>query len=60
MDVHVELERRLAKFKGAEASLTYPTGFMVNSGLIPQLVGEQDIIISDELNHGSIIDGVRL
>jgi len=56
----VELERRLAKFKGAEASLTYPTGFMVNSGLIPQLVGEQDIIISDELNHGSIIDGVRL
>ena len=60
MDVHVELERRLAKFKGAEASLTYPTGFMANSGLIPQLVGEQDIIISDELNHGSIIDGVRL
>jgi glycine C-acetyltransferase len=60
MDVHVELEKRLAKFKGAEASLTYPTGFMVNSGLIPQLVGEQDLIISDELNHGSIIDGVRL
>ncbi len=60
MDVHVELERRLAKFKSAEASLTYPTGFMANSGLIPQLVGEQDIIISDELNHGSIIDGVRL
>ena len=60
MDVHVELEERLAKFKGAEASLTYPTGFMVNSGLIPQLVGDGDIIISDELNHGSIIDGVRL
>ncbi|MCJ7731310.1 aminotransferase class I/II-fold pyridoxal phosphate-dependent enzyme, partial [Candidatus Bathyarchaeota archaeon] len=60
MDVHVELEKRLAKFKGAEASLTYPTGFMVNSGLIPQLVGEGDLIISDELNHGSIIDGVRL
>jgi len=60
MDVHMELERRLAKFKDAEASLTYPTGFMANSGLIPQLVGEQDIIISDELNHGSIIDGVRL
>jgi glycine C-acetyltransferase len=60
MDLHMELERRLARFKGAEASLTYPTGFMANSGLIPQLVGEQDIIISDELNHGSIIDGVRL
>ncbi len=60
MDVHVELEERLAKFKNAEASLTYPTGFMVNSGLIPQLVGEGDLIISDELNHGSIIDGVRL
>ena len=60
MDVHIELERRLARFKEAEASLTYPTGFMANSGLIPQLVGEQDLIISDELNHGSIIDGVRL
>ena len=60
MDIHVELEERLAKFKGAEASLTYPTGFMANSGLIPQLVGKEDIIISDALNHGSIIDGVRL
>jgi len=60
MDIHVELEERLAKFKRAEASLTYPTGFMVNSGLIPQLVGEGDLVLSDELNHGSIIDGVRL
>ena len=60
MDLHMELERRLAEFKGSEASLTYPTGFQANSGLIPQLVGEQDLIISDELNHGSIIDGVRL
>ena len=60
MDVHMELEERLAKFKKAEASLTYPTGFMANSGLIPQLVGKEDLIISDELNHGSIIDGVRL
>ncbi len=60
MDLHVELEMRLARFKGAEASLTYPTGFMVNSGLIPQLVGGEDLIVSDELNHGSIIDGVRL
>ncbi|MCW4049237.1 MAG: aminotransferase class I/II-fold pyridoxal phosphate-dependent enzyme [Candidatus Bathyarchaeota archaeon] len=60
MDLHMELEQRLAKFKRAEAALTYPTGFMANSGLIPQLVGKEDIIISDELNHGSIIDGVRL
>ncbi len=60
MDLHVELERRLARFKGAEASLVYQTGFAVNSGLIPQLVGEGDLVVSDELNHGSIIDGVRL
>jgi glycine C-acetyltransferase len=60
MDIHVELERRLAKFKRAEASLVYQTGFAANAGLIPQLVGKEDLIISDELNHGSIIDGVRL
>ena len=60
MDLHVELERRLANFKGAEASLVYQTGFAANAGLIPQLAGKGDIIISDELNHGSIIDGVRL
>ena len=60
MDLHIELEQRLARFKKSEASLTYPTGFMVNSGLIPQLVGKEDLIISDQLNHGSIIDGVRL
>jgi len=60
MDLHMELERRLARFKRAEASLTYPTGFMANSGLIPQLVDKGDLIVSDELNHGSIIDGVRL
>jgi len=60
MDIHMELERRLAKFKEAEASLVYQTGFAANAGLIPQLVGKGDLIISDELNHGSIIDGVRL
>jgi glycine C-acetyltransferase len=60
MDLHMELERRLARFKGAETSLTYPTGFMVNSGLIPQLAGKGDLIVSDELNHGSIINGIRL
>ena len=60
MDLHMELERRLARFKGAEASLVYQTGFAANAGLIPQLAGKEDVIVSDELNHGSIIDGVRL
>jgi glycine C-acetyltransferase len=60
MDLHMVLESRLAKFKGVEASLVYQTGFAANAGLIPQLVGKGDLIISDELNHGSIIDGVRL
>jgi glycine C-acetyltransferase len=60
MDLHLELETRLARFKGAEASLVYQSGFATNSGLIPQLVGDGDLVVSDELNHGSIIDGVRL
>lgn len=60
MDLHVELEKRLAKFKEAEASLVYQTGFAANAGLIPQLVDRGDLMVSDELNHGSIIDGVRL
>jgi glycine C-acetyltransferase len=60
MDIHIQLERRLAKFKNAEASLVYQTGFAANAGLIPQLAGKEDLMISDELNHGSIIDGVRL
>jgi glycine C-acetyltransferase len=60
MDLHIELEQRLARFKRADASLVYQTGFAANAGLIPQLAGEGDLIISDELNHGSIIDGVRL
>jgi glycine C-acetyltransferase len=60
LDLHLELERRLARFKGTPASLVYQTGFATNAGLIPQLVGKGDVIVSDELNHGSIIDGVRL
>jgi glycine C-acetyltransferase len=60
LDIHLELEKRLARFKGAPASLVYQTGFATNAGLIPQLVGKGDVIVSDELNHGSIIDGVRL
>jgi len=61
MDLHEVLEKKLAKFKGAEASLVYQSGYMTNAGLIPQLAPDrEDVIISDELNHGSIIDGVRL
>jgi len=60
MELHMEVEKRLAKFKRTESSLIYQTGFAANAGLIPQLAGKGDIIISDELNHGSIIDGVRL
>ena len=61
MDIHLEAEKKVAEFKGVEASLIYSAGYTVNVGLIPTLVtGPQDVIISDELNHGSIIDGVRL
>ncbi|MFQ5891287.1 MAG: glycine C-acetyltransferase [Candidatus Methanofastidiosia archaeon] len=60
MDIHLKVERALARFKETEAALVFQTGFAVNSGLIPQLAYKKDIIISDELNHGSIIDGVRL
>jgi glycine C-acetyltransferase len=61
MDIHEELEKRLAKFKEQEAVMITQSGYMANAGVIPQLAsGKQDVIISDELNHGSIIDGVRL
>ncbi|MBU1197940.1 aminotransferase class I/II-fold pyridoxal phosphate-dependent enzyme [Candidatus Micrarchaeota archaeon] len=60
MDLMLTLEEKLAKFKRSEAALVTQTGFAANAGLIPQLVGKGDLIISDELNHGSIIDGVRL
>jgi glycine C-acetyltransferase len=61
MDIHLEAEMKVAEFKGVEACLIYSAGYTANVGLIPTLVrGKQDVIISDELNHGSIIDGVRL
>lgn len=60
MKLHMDVEKKLASFKHTESSLIYQTGFAANAGLIPQLAGKGDIIISDELNHGSIIDGVRL
>src|SRR5437879_10125186 len=60
MDLHEELERRIALFKHREAALFYVSGFAGNAGLISQLAGEGDAVLTDELNHGSIIDGVRL
>jgi glycine C-acetyltransferase len=54
------LERRLARFKGVESAITFQSGFTANLGTIPALVGKDDAIFSDELNHASIIDGSRL
>jgi len=58
--VHRELEAALATFVGCEASLTYVSCWNANEGLCPTLLGEQDIVISDQLNHASIIDAIRL
>lgn len=60
MALHLELERRLAAFKGVEAAITFQSGFCANLATIPALVGKEDVIFSDELNHASIIDGSRL
>lgn len=60
MDIHLELERRLATFKGVEAAITFQSGFCANLAVIPALVNKEDMIFSDELNHASIIDGSRL
>jgi glycine C-acetyltransferase len=60
MTLHEDLERELAAFKGTEATLTFQSGFTANTGVIPTITGEQDLIVSDELNHASIIDGMRL
>lgn len=59
-DLTKKFEERFAKFKEVESSILCQTGFAVNSGVIPQLVGKEDVVVSDELNHGSIIDGIRL
>ena len=60
MSLHEELERRLADFKQVEAVLTFQSGFTANTGVIPILAGEGAVIVSDALNHASIIDGIRL
>ncbi len=60
MKLHLELERRLAEFKEAEAAIGFQSGFTANLAVIPALTGAGDAIFSDELNHASIIDGCRL
>ncbi|MBI5554044.1 MAG: glycine C-acetyltransferase [Candidatus Diapherotrites archaeon] len=60
MKLHFELEDTIASFKKNESALYYQTGFAANAGFLPAFLREGDLVISDELNHGSIIDGVRL
>lgn len=60
MALHLQLEERLARFKGVESAITFQSGFAANLAVIPALVGKDDAIFSDELNHASIIDGSRL
>jgi glycine C-acetyltransferase len=60
MDIHMELERRLAEFKQVEAVVVFQSGFTANAGTVSSILGKEDIVISDALNHASIIDGCRL
>src|SRR6266702_3538333 len=60
MSLHVELERRFAAFKGAEAALMFQSGFTSNAGTVAAILSPEDVIVSDQLNHASIIDGARL
>lgn len=60
MSQHVELEETIAKFKHTEAALVFQSGFTANSGTVSAVLGKEDVIVSDELNHASIIDGCRL
>jgi glycine C-acetyltransferase len=60
MDLHIDLEKRLAAFKGVDAAISFQSGFNANLATIPALVDKEDAIFSDELNHASIIDGCRL
>jgi glycine C-acetyltransferase len=60
MEIHMELERRLADFKKTEAVVVFQSGFTANAGTVASLLSKDDVVISDELNHASIIDGCRL
>lgn len=60
MSMHEELERKIARFKHTEAALVFQSGFTANAGTVAAILGKEDLIVSDELNHASIIDGCRL
>jgi glycine C-acetyltransferase len=60
MPLHEELENRIAEFKETEAAIAFQTGYATNDGVIPSIVGKDDTIVSDELNHASLIDGSRM
>src|SRR5262249_5600544 len=60
MDIHMELERRLAEFKQVEKVVVFQSGFAANAGTVSAILTKEDVVISDELNHASIIDGCRL
>src|SRR5712672_4072994 len=60
MAIHMELERRLAEFKNTEAAVVFQSGFAANAGTVSAVLGKDDVVVSDELNHASIIDGCRL
>ena len=60
MAIHMELERRLAEFKNTEAVVVFQSGFAANAGTVSAVLGKDDVVVSDELNHASIIDGCRL
>jgi glycine C-acetyltransferase len=60
MAIHMELERRLAEFKHTEAVVVFQSGFAANAGTVSAILGKDDVVVSDELNHASIIDGCRL
>jgi len=60
MSIHMELERKLAQFKQTEATVVFQSGFAANAGAVSSILGKDDFIVSDELNHASIIDGARL
>ncbi|MGE5736301.1 MAG: glycine C-acetyltransferase [Acidobacteriota bacterium] len=60
MKIHMELEERIARFKNVEACVVFQSGFTANAGTVSAILGKEDFIVSDELNHASIIDGARL
>src|SRR5215471_18622528 len=60
MRIHMELEEKIARFKNVEACVVFQSGFAANAGTVSAILGKDDFIISDELNHASIIDGARL